>query len=83
MKRTPYQCQSSGQVERNMITVVAHLRQYFDEHENKLDIFVQPLTYAYNTEAHISTGIFPFSFVMARNPPEPKTFDFPSAIFLD
>lgn len=32
-------------------------------------MFTDSLTYAYNTQPHSSTGIYPFELVLARPPP--------------
>lgn len=44
-----YHSQANGQVERYNRTLVARLRHCIDERQQDWDMFVQPLTYAFNT----------------------------------
>ena len=51
--------------------MAARLRHYVSEHQDNWDQFVQPLTYAYNSQVHASTGVTPFSLTLSRQPPFP------------
>lgn len=44
---------------------------------------VKPLTFAYSTNFHQSTGVSPFSLVMSRHPPGSTTLYFPLTILSD
>lgn len=66
---TAYHAQSNGQTERYNQTLERRLRHFINEHQDDWDRFVQPLTYAYNTQTHRSTGTSPFSLVLSRHPP--------------
>ena len=68
---TTYHPQTNGQVERYNRTLVARLRHYVAENQADWDDFVQPLTYAYNTQVHRSTGRSPFDLVLSRSPTNP------------
>ena len=65
---TAYHPQSNGQTERFNKTLVQRLRHYVEEHQANWDIFVQPLTYAYNMQVHRSTGTTPYDLVLTRHP---------------
>lgn len=67
MKTTEYNSQTNRQVERYDKTIVACLRHYVATHRRDWDLFVQPLTYAYNTQAHRYTKIRPFNLVLTRH----------------
>ena len=69
---TTYHPQANGQVERYNRTLVARLRHYVAENQRDWDEFVQPLTYAYNTQVHRSTGRSPFDLVLAQAPANPS-----------
>lgn len=45
------------------------------ENQTKWDIFVHPLTYAYNSRVHSSTDSTLFRLFLSRNPPLPPSFD--------
>ena len=66
---TAYHPQTNGQTERYNKTLAARLRHYVNEHQTDWDIYVQPLTYAYNAQVHKSTGTTPFSLSLTRHPP--------------
>ena len=46
------------------------LRNYVNEHQDDWDVYVGPLTYAYNSHVHRSTRMTPFELVHSRPPPE-------------
>lgn len=77
---TPYQPQTNAHVETYNKTTVTRLRQCAAEHQDILNIFAEPLTYAYNTFVHRSIEVLPISVVLTGDLPEAGTFDFPSAI---
>lgn len=66
---TEFHLQCNGQVKRYNRTLVARLCHYIDEHQQVLDVFVQPLTYLYSTQAHWTNGITPFRLRLSRKPP--------------
>lgn len=66
-----YHPQADEQVERYKKMIGTRLQHYVDEHQTNLDEFVQPLTYAYYTQALKSTGETPFSLRLSRHPPNP------------
>ena len=68
---TAYHPQTNGQAERYNKTIAARLRHYVSEHQDNWDMFVQPLTYAYNNQVHASTGTTPFNLALSRSPPSP------------
>ena len=65
---TAYHPQANGQVERFNRTLLSGLRQYVAEHQKDWPEYVGPLTYAYNTQVHRSTGCKPFELVLPRVP---------------
>lgn len=65
---TAYHPQSNGQTERYDKSVAARLRHYVPDHQTKWDLFVQPLTYSYNTQVHKTTGTSPFSPSLTIHP---------------
>ncbi|CDF32918.1 unnamed protein product [Chondrus crispus] len=65
---TAYHPQSNGQTERFNRTLVQRLRHYVEEHQRDWDDYLQPLTFAYNTQVHRSTETTPFDLVLTRPP---------------
>ena len=65
---TAYHPQANGQVERFNRTLLSGLRQYVAEHQKDWPQYVGPLTYAYNTQVHRSTGCKAFELVLPRVP---------------
>ena len=65
---TAYHPQSNGQTERFNRMLVQRLRNYVEEHQRDWDDYVQPLTFAYNTQVHRSTETTPFDLVLTRPP---------------
>ncbi|CDF38306.1 unnamed protein product [Chondrus crispus] len=65
---TAYHPQTNGQTERFNRTLVQRLRHYVEEHQRDWDDYVQPLTFAYNTQVHRSTETTPFDLVLTRPP---------------
>ena len=61
-----YHPQTNGQVERYNRTIASMLRNYVNEHQNDWDVYVGPLTYAYNSHVHRSTRTTPFELVLSR-----------------
>lgn len=80
MAMTANHTQASAQVERFNETIVTRLRYYVATHQRDCDLFVQPLTYVYDTQVYRSTNTTPFSLVLTRHPPGPTTFDNPSVL---
>ena len=65
-----YHLQTNGQVGRYNCTIASMLRNYVNEHQDDWDVYVGPLTYAYNSHVHRSTRTTPFELVLSRHPPE-------------
>ena len=61
-----YHPQSDGETERFNRTLVQRLRHYVEEHQRDWDDYVQPLTFACNTQVHRSTETTPFDLVLTR-----------------
>ena len=70
MYTSAYHPQTNGQVERYNRTIAAMLRNYVGEHQDDWDVYMGPLTYAYNSHVHRTTGTTPFELVLSRPPPE-------------
>ena len=66
---TEYHPQTNGQAERFNRTIVAAIRNYVSDSQRDWDEWLDPLTYAYNTQVHRSTGTTPFDLVLSRHPP--------------
>ena len=64
-----YHPQTNGQAERFNRTIVAAIRNYVSDSQRDWDEWLGPLTYAYNTQVHRSTGTTPFDLVLSRHPP--------------
>lgn len=54
-------------------TIVTQLRFYDTKNQKDRDIYVQPLTYVYNTQMHKTTIKVSFSLVLSRHSPGPAT----------
>ena len=65
---TAYHPQTNGETERFNRTLVQRLRHYVEEHQRDRDEYIQPLTFAYNTQVHRSTKTTPFDLVLTRPP---------------
>ncbi|CDF32578.1 unnamed protein product [Chondrus crispus] len=72
---TAYHPQTNGQVERFNQTILSRIRHYVVEHQKTRDEYCGPLTYAYNTQVHRSTGCTPFELVLSR-PPGPVALEY-------
>ena len=68
---TAYHPQTNGQAERFNRTLCQRLRLFVSEHQTDWHSFVQPLTYAYNSQVTRSTGYTPFTLALTRPPPPP------------
>ena len=68
---TEYHPQANGQAERFNRTIMAAIRNYVSDTQRDWDEWLGPLTYAYNTQVHRSTGTTPFDLVLSRHPPPP------------
>lgn len=68
---TTYHPQTQGQVERYNRTIVAQLRTYVEDHQDRWDELVSVLTVAYNSRLQQSTGVAPLEFV---TPDRVRTF---------
>ena len=65
---TAYHPKANGQVERFNRTLLSGIRHYVAEHQRNWHEFIQPLTFAYNTHVHGTTGCTPFELVLSRPP---------------
>ena len=65
-----YHPQTNGQVERYNRTIASMLRNYVSDHQGDWDVYVGPLTYAYNSHIHRTTRTKPFELIVSRPPPE-------------
>lgn len=79
---TAYHPQINGQTERNN-KAIATRRCHYAEHQRDWDLFVQLLTFAYNTQDHCTTEKTPSSLVLSRQPPGPTKFVSPRALPTD
>ena len=68
---TEYHPQTNGQAERYNRTLLAALRHYVADSQRDWDEWLGPVTYAYNTQVHRSTGFAPFDLVLSRPPAQP------------
>ena len=65
-----YHPQTNNQVERYICTIAFMLRNYVNEHQDDWDLYVGPLTYAYNSHVQRSTRTNSFELVLSRPPLE-------------
>ena len=65
-----YHSKTNGQVERYNWTIASMLRYYIHELQDDWDVYVGPLTYAYNSPVHRTTRATLFELVLRRPPPE-------------
>lgn len=68
---TAYHPQTNEHVERCNRTIPIRLRHCIAGHQQNWDFFVQPLTYAYNTELHRSTNTSMYRLVLIPLPTGP------------
>lgn len=64
--------QANRRAKRLNRTIVTRLRHYVAEHQRDQALYVQRLSYAYNTQAHRHTNTSPYTMVLSRHPPEPR-----------
>lgn len=83
MTATAHQSQNSGQVELYSKAIVAYLLHFVVTRQRDWDLFVQPLSYAYDTQIHCYINTTPFSLALTKNPPEPPASDILSAFATD
>ena len=72
-----YHPQTNGQTERFNKTIMERLRHFAADHQTDWDLYIQPLTYAYNMQVHRSTGTTPFDLILSRHPPSIAIRDVP------
>ena len=65
---TTYHPQTNGQTERFNRTILSALRKFVGDHPTTWDQFTDALTFAYNRQAHSSTGFPPLDLVLSRSP---------------
>lgn len=66
---TAYHPETNGQTERYNRTLLSALRKFCSDHPTNWDLYLDVVTYAYNTQVHESTGKIPFQLVLSRLPP--------------
>ena len=62
---TIYHPETTGQAERYNRTLDNGLRHFVAEHQRNWHEFIEPLTYAYNSQVHRSLGVRPFELVLS------------------
>ena len=72
-----YHPQTNGQTERFNKTIMERLRHFAADYQTDWDLYIQPLTYAYNMQVHRSTGTTPFDLILSRHPPSIAIRDVP------
>lgn len=72
---TEYHLQASSQVKRFNKSLEARLRQYIYDHRRRWDMFIQSLTYGYNTQEHQKTSTSPLSLILSWMPLGPIALD--------
>lgn len=82
LTKTGYHTQTNGQTETETKTLVTCLEHYVAEQQQKWNILVQPLTYAYSKQAHRATSVFP-CLALSGHPLEVTKFDFLSPSLLN
>lgn len=80
LSTTAYHPQGNGKVERFNKTIIPRRKPNDMEHQRNLDIYVQLLTYIYDTQVHRSTGLRPLSLILSRKPLQLTTFESPTAL---
>lgn len=97
LKTTLYDGQTNVQVEKytkpyfqdsdntSLSTEVSGTGSYPTDFSDQRRIFsyTRTLTYAYNTQVHLSTAVSPFSLILSRHPPEATLFNFPPVTSLE
>lgn len=83
MKPMVYHSHTNGQVERYNKTSITCLHHYVATDHRNSDLFVEPMTFAYNTHFKQSSNTSPFSLVFTRHLPGPTSFDNPEASATD
>ena len=78
LNTTPYRPQCDGQTERFNRTLGAMLRAVIGEHPNKWSSLLKPLSFAYNTAVHKTTGVQPFVMLFGRFPRLPADLIYPT-----
>lgn len=63
---TAYHMQKNGQAKSYNRNIVTRENLYVSEDQKAWDTYVQPQTYAYNTETYAAMGSTPFNFILSR-----------------
>lgn len=63
---TAHHLQTNGKVDRYNCTIVVRLRHYVSELQRDWNLYVQPLTFAFNTQTYRWTRNSPFNFNLQR-----------------
>ncbi|CAF2954203.1 unnamed protein product [Rotaria sp. Silwood2] len=75
-----YHSHSNGMIESFNATFVSQIAKLQDRENNNWDEFLSPVTFAYNTGAHVTTNYLPFQLQFGREPRIPT--DEPSSSFI-
>eukprot|EP00171_Calliarthron_tuberculosum_P022605 IDg22605t1 len=73
---TMYHPKVNGQTERFNRTILSSPRRFIADHPKDWDLYTDALTYAYNTQAHSSTGYAPMELTISRLPPHMAMEDY-------
>lgn len=80
MTTTVLHPQTNGQLEKYNKTLVSRHWLYIVNNQQNWDMFLKPLTYAYNCYEYSSANEPPFSLTLSGNPPGPPTVINPSTL---
>lgn len=69
--RTAYHLRTNGQAGKFNWTSLTRVPYHVLDRQGDWDLYVQPFTYAYNTQLHHTTYPSPYSFVLSQQPPDP------------
>lgn len=83
LKTTSYQPQTNRLVKMYKLKIITRRRNYVVKNQRDRNMYVQPLTYVYNTHLRNSTGTSPFSLVLSRHPQRPTTANRPNVLTSD
>ncbi len=66
---TAHHLQTNGQTKRFNRTIFSALRKFCADHPHDWYLLTNALTFGYNCNVHISTGLAPFDLVLSRTRP--------------
>lgn len=76
---TAYHSQTSGKVERNNFHMFILLQHFVSINLKNWDGYAKPLLYIYNRQVRKTTNTTPFSLVLLRSQPGPKSVSQPTS----